>query len=92
MSFFARLDFDSTQGIRGRTYRGREKQERGICWLSGKKSGTVSAVMISKATRLDFLSAFGYQAVVEGVERMHTEQVVEDDMLRLLLLDFFFPC
>lgn len=45
--------------------------------------------MISKATRLDFLSAFGYQAVVEGVERMHTEQVVEDDMLRLLLA--FFP-
>lgn len=30
LSFFARLDFDSTQGIRGRTYRGgtgREKQE-----------------------------------------------------------------
>lgn len=40
LSFFARLDFDSTQGIRGRTYRGgtgREKQERGICWLSGNK-------------------------------------------------------
>lgn len=40
LSFFARLDFDSTQGIRGRTYRGgtgREKQERGICWLSGKE-------------------------------------------------------
>lgn len=40
MSFFARLDFDSTQGIRGRTYQGgtgREKEERGICWLSGNK-------------------------------------------------------
>lgn len=36
LSFFARLDFDSTQGILGRTCQGgtgRERQETGVCWL-----------------------------------------------------------